>query len=219
MSADDYSLALLMSIILTPHRFAIMEHLSWFLGLQAKRHPKGRLGAVGIGSGFELVRASRILSCWHIEGYDQEQAMCEQARKLLKFCQVPINVAINIEFPLAEFDPRFAQVYDALILCELCEHLRDPGRALVNAARYLKTDGQAFVTMAVNIAQEDHVFLYPSLDACRRQLEESELVTVSEWAIPQSAFVTPRGEHWRGNYVAVVSRRSGAVQMPSLGSH
>ena len=83
-------------------------------------------------------------------------------------------------------DPARRNRYDKLIACEVLEHLRDPARALSIMREYLKHDGLIFATMAVNIAQEDHIFWYRDLQSCRRQLSEAGLRIVSEWVVPQS---------------------------------
>jgi 2-polyprenyl-3-methyl-5-hydroxy-6-metoxy-1,4-benzoquinol methylase len=111
---------------------------------------------------------------------------------------------------LKGFDPRLVGRYDAIIMCELCEHLRDPLRALTRVREYLKDDGRAFVTMAINLAQEDHVFVYPTVEACRSQLRRSGLHTVAEWLAPQVFLSIPpnREQNFRkGNYIAVVHNR------------
>ena len=81
--------------------------------------------------------------------------------------------------------------------------------ALRAVREYLSDRGRAFVTMAVNIAQEDHVFLYPSIEACRTQLRDSGLHVISEWLAPQVVLGLPANrekDFKKGNYIAVVQR-------------
>jgi hypothetical protein len=78
---------------------------------------------------------------------------------------------------------------------------------------YLKEDGRAFVTMAINIAQEDHIFLYPTIESCRAQLRDAGLYTVSEWITPQTVLSIPANREQsfqKGNYIAVVQRQAPA---------
>ena len=78
--------------------------------------------------------------------------------------------------------------------------------------QYLARGGRAYVTMAINIAQEDHIFLYPDVDSCRIQLGEAGLNIVSEWVTPQTTLPPPADREAgfrKGNYVAVVASASG----------
>jgi SAM-dependent methyltransferase len=206
---DDYSLSLLLSIVLTNHRFEIMAQVASFLRSMAERITRGRIVSVGVGTGYELLHAARILPEWEIEAYDVDDAMRSGARHLWSFFEVSRIAEVGALFPLEGVEPKFVGRYDALVMCELCEHLPNPLRALTTMREYLKEDGRAFVTMAINIAQEDHIFLYPTIESCRAQLRESGLHIVSEWITPQTVMSIPanREENFqKGNYIAVVQR-------------
>jgi SAM-dependent methyltransferase len=206
---DDYSLSLLLSIVFTNHRFEIMAQLFSFLKSLAAKRPQGHLVAIGVGTGYELVHAARILSRWKIEAYDTDYEMRTHAKQLWEFFQVSQIADVGAKFPLERLDPTFVGRYDSIIMCELCEHLRDPLCALRTVREYLKEDGRAFVTMAVNIAQEDHIFLYPTIESCRAQLRDSGLYTVSEWITPQAVLTIPANREetfQKGNYIAAVQK-------------
>ena len=73
----------------------------------------------------------------------------------------------------------------------------------------LKDTGLMFVTMAINIAQEDHVFLYRSIDSCRKQICDIGFKVLSEWIAPQTIFALPENreeDFKKGNYVAVIEK-------------
>ena len=209
VSPEDYSLSLLLSIVLTNHRFEIMTRLSDFVNALAQSSPSGRLASIGVGTGYELLLAARRLPGWELEAYEIDEAMRKRAKELWSFFGVHAVRNVDSLFPLESLDPAFVRRYDAVIMCELCEHLRDPAKALTSMREYLKDDGRAFVTMAINIAQEDHIFLYPTIDACRTQLADSGLRTVSEWIAPQAVFALPANrekDFKKGNYIAVVRK-------------
>jgi hypothetical protein len=69
--------------------------------------------------------------------------------------------------------------------------------------------------MAVNIAQEDHIYLYPDLESCRRQVRGAGLDIVHEWISPHTAVVPPAdlaGREYnfrRGNYICDAIRSPG----------
>lgn len=206
VSRDLYNVALLLSIPLTNHRFEIMQQLGAFLsGLTA---PAGRIASIGTGTGYELRLMARLAAGWTIESYDIDDRVQLEARRFLEYFGVSREIAWGREFPLDAPPPRFRRRYDAMVLCELLEHLPDPSAALRTVRECLTTDGRAFVTMAVNIAQEDHVYLYPDLGSCRTQIRDAGLRTVSDWITPQTTLPPPADREAafaKGNYVAVVA--------------
>jgi hypothetical protein len=209
---DDYDISLLLSIVTATHRFEIMENLKAFLG--GFQRSTGLLVSVGMGTGYELMLAHRALPDWSIEGYDIDPRSHTTARALLAHFGIPLErFSLGEEFPTLEVDASRVGRYQALILCEILEHVTDPMRWLKTCAHYLADDGRMFVTMAIRIAQEDHVFLYPDVASCRAQVADAGLVIDREFLAPASAFsVLPeKREQWlssgnRGNYVAVLKR-------------
>jgi SAM-dependent methyltransferase len=204
---DNYNVALLMSIVLSNHRFEIMQWLKLFLkGLQSR----GRVAILGTGTGYELKLVAEILSEWSIESYDIDPSSEREARDLLGYFDIGHSVQYGRELLLGRPDPGLRQRYHAIVACEVLEHLRDPARALQSLREYLVPAGRMFVTMAINIAQEDHVFWYPDLRFCREQLHACGWKICSEWIAPQCTLPPPahrEGRFKRGNYVAEVARR------------
>jgi 2-polyprenyl-3-methyl-5-hydroxy-6-metoxy-1,4-benzoquinol methylase len=104
---------------------------------------------------------------------------------------------------VAAYRGRFGKI----ILCELLEHLDDPKLALEAARNVISQDGLLFCTMAVNIAQEDHVYLYASAEQARTQVLESGFDIVEELVAP--VVILPFAESARarlfkkGNYICV----------------
>ncbi len=208
VSPEAYSLALLLSIVFTNHRFEIMQALARFFR-DLPPDSAGRIALIGCGTGYELKLAAELLPGWNIEGYDTDSDMRARAEQLLKFFRVPKTVDFRVAFPLDAASPRIRTHYDTIVLCEVLEHLRDPGRALKMLSDCLTDSGKMFVTMAINIAQEDHVFLYPDIGSCRRQIQESGLTIVYEWLAPQTIRFPPANRETgfkKGNYIAIVER-------------
>jgi SAM-dependent methyltransferase len=211
---DRYNISLLLSIVLTNHRFEIMRELDRFLrrlGPETRR-----IASIGTGTGFELrLIASALPPGLRIESYDIDPSAKEEAVQYLRFFGIEPTMIFAIEFPLDSADASFENAFDALILCEVLEHLPNPARALANVRNCLAEDGHAFLTMAVNIAQEDHIFLYEDLECCQRQIRDAGLEIVREWITPQTAVIPPADPANRaigfrkGNYVADTIRRRG----------
>ena len=119
----DYNVALLLSIIVSNHRMEIMQSLAEFIAFI--KRPQGCIASIGMGTGYELKLIHDTLPGWTIEGYDNDKKAHEDARKLLHYFNVPEN---NIRFGGLFPDDRPAAdaTYDAILLCELLEHLEDP---------------------------------------------------------------------------------------------
>lgn len=207
----DYCLTLLLSIVLTNHRFEIMDALTNFVRSQGPSDRKGRIASIGAGTGYELKLIAEAVSesDWDIEAYDTDERMLTQAKRFLTFFQITNPVRFRSVFPLDAPDPEYAWRYDAIVICEVLEHLIDPITALKTLREYLTDKGHMFVTMAISIAQEDHVFWYPDINSCREQLRECGLKIEYEWLAPQTVrFPPPDRERGfkRGNYIATVTR-------------
>ena len=209
--SSAYSLALLLSIVFTNHRFEIMQALTHFLR-SLPADSSGSMASIGCGTGFELKLTADLLPGWKIEGYDTDAQMHAKAKQLLEFFHVSKAVDFEAEFPLEAVVPQTEQRYDGVILCEVLEHLPEPAQALATLGGCLKNGGRMFVTMAINMAQEDHIFLYPDIASCRRQIRESGLGVHREWIAPQTIrFPPPNREigFKKGNYIAIVGKKCG----------
>ena len=207
---DAYALSLLLSIVFTNHRFELIRDLSLFLNSVEGRHHHGTMLSVGFGTGYELKIASQVLSDWRIEAYDTDPHMTVAAQQLFDFFGVSKDVFLGGYFPLHQCAEGSRQHYDAIILSEVLEHLADPAEALSTLRDCLRDDGEMFVTMAINIAQEDHVFLYPTINSCREQIRNCGLAIAGEWVSPQTIFMPPEDREKgfkRGNFIAVLEKR------------
>jgi 2-polyprenyl-3-methyl-5-hydroxy-6-metoxy-1,4-benzoquinol methylase len=190
ISREAYVLSLLLSIVFTRHRFAIFRAMDEFL---LTRAPSGRIAIIGSGPGYEVRTTLMRLPDWAIDAYDTDAEMHRYAREMIG------GDAGRVTFR-GEFPGDALTRYDAVACCEMLEHLRKPEKLLQDVRSRLEPKGELFVTMAVNIAQEDHVFLYPDAESCRRQLEECGFAIRREWTASQALFPTPV---FRGNYIAV----------------
>src|SRR5215471_17689031 len=101
---DRYNISLLLSIVLTNHRFEIMQQLDAFLATCTE--PAGRIASVGTGTGYELrLMASALQPGWTIESYDTDETVCADAQRYLEFFGVTRPVVWGNDFPLDEVRP------------------------------------------------------------------------------------------------------------------
>jgi 2-polyprenyl-3-methyl-5-hydroxy-6-metoxy-1,4-benzoquinol methylase len=97
--------------------------------------------------------------------------------------------------------------FDGLVCCEVLEHVDRPQRLLANLAASLRPGGVGFMSTVANMEAEDHVYLFPDVDAIRQAF------TGSGWAIEQDRpNVLPGAESWDPlpvNYSGVFSPIAG----------
>lgn len=208
---DDYRVALLLSFVFTNHRFEILDALETFLRDTTDGEPRELL-SLGFGTGYELKMVHEILPEWQYLAYDNSADSFEYASDLLCTFACPSTGLRPETFPLEEraLPQEHRSRYGKIVLCELLEHLDNPEAALRTMRAALHPQGLMFATMAINIAQEDHVFLYRSKDDARSQVERAGLTVVREFVTPVT--VMPFAESARedvftkGNYVCVLRR-------------
>jgi SAM-dependent methyltransferase len=207
---DAYALGLLLSIVFTNHRFELIRELSLFLNDVEKSIHRGTLLSIGFGTGYELKIASQVLAEWHVEAYDTASQMMVKAHQLLDFFGISKDIFFGGYFPLHRCPDEVRGHYDAIVLSEVLEHLAEPAKALETLRDCLRDEGRMFATMAINIAQEDHLFLYPTINSCREQIKNCGLVVAREWISPQTIFTVPEDREegfTRGNYIAVLEKQ------------
>ena len=170
---DDeiYKLSLLISFVTTIHRFEVLEQLRAFV----KRPCKGpnELLSIGFGTGYELRWAREHCRDWTFEAFDASEPSLTYATSLLEHFGCATDGLRTDLYPLEseagieQYEGRFGKI----VMCEVLEHLEDPAHAIRNLARSLHPDGHMFLTMAINIAQEDHIHLYESPRQASEQVE------------------------------------------------
>ena len=207
IDGEQYKLALLISFICTSHRFDILRSLVSFLRMRC-RAPRELL-SVGYGTGYELKLAFDEAPGWRIAAFDSSPDSYEYASELLRFFGHPMDCLHQDVFSFECRDGVVAdrESFGKVILCELLEHLDDPKAALRAMRNVLHPEGLLFCTMAVNIAQEDHVYVYRSAEQARTQVLECGFEIVQEILAP--VVILPFSESKRaelfkkGNYICI----------------
>jgi 2-polyprenyl-3-methyl-5-hydroxy-6-metoxy-1,4-benzoquinol methylase len=207
VSLEAYNVTLLYSYIFAINRFEIFEFYTKFLS--GLKRENGTLAGVGIGTGYELKIACDMLSSWNVIGYEKEKESVEFAKKLFKHYGYDEIIDVHNYFPMA-YEDDISDKYDVILMIELLEHLEQPGIALEVAGKSLNDTGTMFVTMAVNIPQEDHIYHYESIEECRDQIAKSGFGIVEEMYSP--SVIMPFADADRekvssGNYMALIEKR------------
>lgn len=135
LSRQDYDLILILSTLLTEHRFQIMENVYC-------TNCNDTL-VIGIGPGIELLF---INGGKNIDAYDLEIS------DWLKKSFPSINFFEEI------YSNKGKKKYNTIYLIELLEHLENPYKLLEQCYESLYTNGELRLTTATNIPQFDHKY-------------------------------------------------------------
>lgn len=144
----EYDLALLLSTVLTPHRFRIMELV------QLTGGTGGRALVLGCGAGVEV----ELIKPGFDEVIASDVEIGEACRALHH----------DVSFHPEALRPGDRSRFDRIYLVELLEHVSDPYVLLERAARGLRETGSIVLTTATNLPQFDHLHNFP---ADHRQFE------------------------------------------------
>jgi len=163
ITREEYDVFLLLSTILTQHRFDIMFEIS--KGIRSIKDTKNAL-VIGSGVGIELEIIKDNYK--HIDAYDIE---------IDKFCNETHKDVIFYE---EEFNGNTTSRYDDIFIIELLEHIPNPYELLRDAKKVLNKNGRVIITLAVNIPQFDHVFNFDDMDEFNKQVNKLNLYIENE---------------------------------------
>jgi SAM-dependent methyltransferase len=138
-----YDAALLLSVLVSGHRFQI------FKALDQLSFPLGRTAIIGAGPGLELHLLSGRAGAIDVYDLTIDQAMARHHA--------------TARFHRAAFE-RGAGRFDTILAIELLEHVHEPYRLLEDCHDALEPGGRVVATTATNIPQFDHVFNFTSDD-------------------------------------------------------
>lgn len=162
-SRTDYSVILLLSTLLTSHRFRIMQ----LIMDKVTQSDSSLIIGCGPGLEIELVRARMK----EIVAYD-----------LTLDSFLDDYYKGDVDFRKEFFDGSGEEDYDNIFLIELLEHLDDPYKILADSKKVLKKGGVIYLTTATNIPQFDHLynFSHDHLDFEKRVQEMGYSIVYSE---------------------------------------
>lgn len=139
----EYDVILLISCLVSPHRYMMMDLLT-------KNTQTGDKALfVGCGPGLEIALLQAHFSETH--AFDIE--LNPQLRRLMPKVKFYQELFPSINAPAT---------FDAIYLIEILEHLSDPWQLLRNCANALSLYGRLHLTTATNIPQFDHLYNFDS---------------------------------------------------------
>lgn len=161
LERTDYDLFLILTILVTRHRCALMEEIAKLPGAE-------RTLVIGVGSGVELgfVGVSGEACDLHINPF---------ARKAHP----------GWAFREALFQPGLTR-YDRIYGIELLEHLDEPYALLADCRSALAPGGRLVVTTATNVPQFDHRYNFVDDGELEQRAAELDLRVVHRRIIPHA---------------------------------
>ena len=165
--------------------------------------PQARVLEIGVGHGLMALTLLRALPSARYEGLDLSPFSLEYAARLLSANGVDPRRASLREEDASGPALAAAEARDAVLCCEVLEHVEDPAGLLRTVRRRLRAGGRAFVTTVANMEADDHIYRFEDEAHIRRAVEEAGLRVESELVLPLRGYETARPRPL--NYAAVLS--------------
>ena len=166
---DLYLPGILLSQFLWPHHY---EQLKFF---RERFVPKIRsIGGtsfydVGIGTGFYSKEMLRELPNMSGTGCDISEHSLDHTAKMLARWELKDRYTLELGDVMSG---RWA-LADCVISIEVLEHLEDPPSFLRALFSMLRPGGMGYLTAAINAPNEDHIYLYRSIEEVLNEVEDA----------------------------------------------
>ena len=164
---------------------------------------RARVLEIGVGHGLMALTLLRELPSSRYEGVDISPFSLSYAAGLLASNGVDLGRVSLREEDAAASGPAPPEERDAVLCCEVLEHVEDPAGLLHTVRRRLGSEGQAFVTTVANVEADDHIYRFENEGHIRRLVGEAGLRVESELVLPLRGF--ENAEPRPLNYAAVLS--------------
>lgn len=115
---------------------------------------------VGPGHGLLLYFAARSPLIGSITGWDVSESSLAMTRHTME--TIGVQYPFKLELHNILEPPSVQEVYDAVVLSEVLEHLDHPEAALATVFQALKPGGLAFFNVPVNSPAPDHIYYWGS---------------------------------------------------------
>jgi|SaaInlStandDraft_6_1057023.scaffolds.fasta_scaffold14531_2 hypothetical protein len=155
ISREEYDIFLLLSTILTQHRYDIMSEI------YSHKIKNNRALIIGSGVGIELELIKDTYK--EIDAYDIT---------IDKFCN---KNHVDVNFYEKEFIGNSDNLYDDIYIIELLEHVSTPYELISKAKKTMKINGRVIITLAVNIPQFDHVINFNNMNLFLKEIDDLNL--------------------------------------------
>jgi 2-polyprenyl-3-methyl-5-hydroxy-6-metoxy-1,4-benzoquinol methylase len=164
---------------------------------------EARVLEIGVGHGLMALTLLRALPAARYEGLDISPFALAYAARLLSANGIDLRRTSLREEDAAGPAAAPPEGKDAVLCCEVLEHVEDPGSLLRTIHRRLRSDGLAFVTTVANVEADDHIYRFEDEAHIRRLVEGAGLRAESELVLPLRGYEAAQPRPL--NYAAVLS--------------
>lgn len=167
-----------------------------------------RVFELGVGHGLMAHTLLNAQKSIHYTGVDISEHALHFTGNLLKRALIPYSQYQLHQYNIFLDDPqKFAtQTYLAGLCCEVLEHVEQPHKILEFFKRILVPRAPLFITTVTNLAAEDHIYLFETvddihllLDQCGFDIQSERVFSLEKYSSPTrlcanyAAMITPRG--------------------------
>ena len=145
---------------------------------------------IGPGHGLLLYFAARSPLIGSITGWDVSESSLAMTRHTMETIGVQYPFKLELHNILAP--PSVQQVYDAVVLSEVLEHLDRPEAALATVFQALKPGGLAFFNVPVNSPAPDHIYYWASPAEVEELVRSIGFTIVDSDAAPTTGYTLER---------------------------
>jgi 2-polyprenyl-3-methyl-5-hydroxy-6-metoxy-1,4-benzoquinol methylase len=170
---EQYLPGLFLSHYLWPHHYRQLKYFKEFFVSSMKQSNASRFVEVGIGTGvYSRILLQEIAGVSGV-GFDISEHSKTFTENHLKAFGLGGRYEVHLQDVL-ENTPQ--DEFNWLVCVEVLEHLENPLQFLRGLREMLAPGGKAFITAALNAANEDHIYLYENTGQVFEQLQEAGFV-------------------------------------------
>jgi len=178
-----YLYTLTLSTVFNRSRYELLRDFREVL----EEFPPRRGAILEIGAG-NCLNAS-LASAYGTVAAFEKNGLSEAWRRLLDPCG-------KIDLRIDHYDFAEPPRYDMVVMIEILEHVKDPSSWLRGAHNVLKQSGLAYVTFAIRMPQEDHLFEFTTVGECREMISRSAFHLWHEQCLIDTYYPFEEEERW-----------------------
>jgi len=145
---------------------------------------------IGPGHGLLLYFAARSPLISSITGWDVSESSLSMTRHTME--TIGVQYPFKLELHNILEPPSVQEVYDAVVLSEVLEHLDDPDAAITTVYQALKPNGLAFFNVPVNSPAPDHIYYWGSPTEVEELVRSVGFTIVDSDAVPTTGYSLER---------------------------
>jgi 2-polyprenyl-3-methyl-5-hydroxy-6-metoxy-1,4-benzoquinol methylase len=163
---------------------------------------------IGPGHGLLLYFAARDARAKSVTGWDVSETSLGATRAALARLGVERNVTLvqknMFDAKTGGADAVPSQLFDSIVISEVCEHLEDPKAALEALRDHLNPGGRIFVNVPINSPAPDHIYLLRSPEEAVSLVESAGLRVAESKFFTMTGYTEARARKMKATITAVI---------------